>query len=83
MLKFAASTYKKEEFVEVCYLMGYCKKELSRAYSKHRNKLTDNDIINVYRIYQQDYENLDEEKCGYKGAKYFKEIAERGRRYGN
>lgn len=40
----------KQEFLKLCYCCGYAKKEIAEKYAKSHDELTEQDLINVYRI---------------------------------
>jgi hypothetical protein len=40
----------KDEFIATCINGGYCSKKVAEVYYQGKDNLTDNDLIEVYRI---------------------------------
>lgn len=40
----------RDEFVKTAYKMGYCSKEIAKEYSEGKDNLTQDDLVEVYRI---------------------------------
>ncbi len=40
----------RDEFVRTAYRMGYCSKKIAEEYSEGKDNLTQEDLVEVYRI---------------------------------
>lgn len=43
----------REKFILICTKCGYCSKRFALLYAKDKSELTENDFIEVFRLYER------------------------------